>query len=219
MWPNAQQIQSLARLADQPIALILGNETNGCTQNFIDQADLLIQIPMSSDIESLNVAIAAGISIYELKMKLVLAMLIHKIYHNLGRQVGVTANLIRQALDVELKRVTDLSAMQVILLLILKCDGFMSLAQIEKDTDEHEDGLEFFLEPLILKHYIVSEIRSDGTYFGLTKLGEEFVAKLWPVIEKTEAGVLKDFSDSERAQLIEYLARMQANCHEIIGAK
>ena len=215
--PHAQKLQSLIELRDKPIALILGNETEGCSQNFIDQADLLIQIPMSSDIESLNVAVAAGISIYELKMKLVIAMLIQKIYKNLGRQFGITHALIRQAFETELHKVTELSVMHVILLMILKCDQHMSLDQVAKDAGESEKSLEFFLNPLTQAGYINKVIEKGASGIILTKLGEEFAAKIWPVVEKSEEKILENFSDIEKAQLIEYISRIQTNCNKIIS--
>ena len=46
-----------------------GNETDGVNDDFIAAADHIIQIPMDMAVESLNVSVAAGISIYELKFK------------------------------------------------------------------------------------------------------------------------------------------------------
>ena len=216
--PHAKHVQSLVNLTEKPIALVVGNETDGCSQAFMDQADIAIQIPMSSEVESLNVAVAAGISIYELKIKLVIAMLLTKIYKNLGRQIGVTSLLIQQAFDVELSKVTDLSAMQVILLMILKCDQFMTMDQVVKDTGEHQEGLELFLNMLLVRGYI-QKIEQDGkSGIILTKLGEEYIAKLWPITEKTEDKILENFSDIEKAQLVEYITRIQDNCNKIISA-
>ncbi|MGP1569552.1 MAG: TrmH family RNA methyltransferase [Eubacteriales bacterium] len=47
------------------IALVLGNEGNGISEEAFKAADLVINIPMMGKIESLNVAIAAGIVMYE----------------------------------------------------------------------------------------------------------------------------------------------------------
>jgi TrmH family RNA methyltransferase len=47
------------------IGLIVGNEGNGISQSLIDASDLKIKIPMASNIESLNVAVAAAIVMYE----------------------------------------------------------------------------------------------------------------------------------------------------------
>ncbi len=215
--PHAHQLQSMVNLAAKPVALVLGNETNGCSQEFIQHADLLVQIPMKSDVESLNVAVAAGISIYELKIKLVIAMLIQKIYKNLGRQFGVTVKLIQQAFDVELKKVTSLSALQVILLMIAKCDRFMSIDQVMKDIGEHGEGLGNFLAPLRANEYI-NDITQDGVSgIVLTKRGEELIAKLWPVVEATEERILDNFSPQDRAQLIKYITQIHDNCYKIIA--
>lgn len=216
--PYAKHIQSLTTLPDQPIALVLGNETNGCSQHFIDQADLLIQIPMNSQIESLNVAVAAGISMYELKIKMVIAMLIQKIYKNVGRQFGVTAQLIRQAFNTELSKVTHFSAMHVILLMILKCDSTMTLDQVTKDTGEFGDELETFLNPLSQDSYIERTISEEKPSITLTRSGEEFIAKLWPIVTKTEDKILENFSEFEKTQLTEYITRIHNNCTKIIAS-
>ena len=49
------------------IALVIGNEGNGVSQEFIDQADILVNIPMEGRLESLNAGIAAALLMYELK--------------------------------------------------------------------------------------------------------------------------------------------------------
>lgn len=47
--------------------LVVGNEANGVCQALRDAADLRIRIPMSGRIESLNVAVAGAILLYELR--------------------------------------------------------------------------------------------------------------------------------------------------------
>ena len=47
------------------IALIIGNEGNGISQELIDRAHLKIKIPMSGTIESLNASVAGAILMYE----------------------------------------------------------------------------------------------------------------------------------------------------------
>jgi RNA methyltransferase, TrmH family len=49
----------------QPAALILGPESNGLSQEEISAADQAVQIPMKGKAESLNVAVAAGVLLYE----------------------------------------------------------------------------------------------------------------------------------------------------------
>lgn len=47
------------------IALIIGNEGNGISQELIESSDIRIRIPMHGNIESLNAAVAAGVLMYE----------------------------------------------------------------------------------------------------------------------------------------------------------
>lgn len=47
------------------IALIIGNEGNGISENLIESSDIKIKIPMYGNIESLNASVAAGILMYE----------------------------------------------------------------------------------------------------------------------------------------------------------
>ncbi len=214
--PHGNQIQSLLQLHQKPVALIVGNETEGCSSLFLEQADFVTQIPMSSEVESLNVAIAAGISIYELKIKSVIAMLIQKIYKNIGRQIGVTGQLIRTAFDKELQAVTDFSALQVILLMILKCDQVMTLEQVSRDVGEFGAELIAFLQPLQKKGYISNAVSQEKPAIILTDAGQEYLSKLWPIVDKIEQKILNNFSENERIQFFEYISRIQNNCQQII---
>lgn len=47
------------------IALVIGNEGQGVSREFLDSADIKIKIPMEGSIESLNAAVAAGILMYQ----------------------------------------------------------------------------------------------------------------------------------------------------------
>ncbi len=47
------------------IALVIGNEGNGMSDEFLAACDMKIKIPMKGSIESLNASVAAGILIYE----------------------------------------------------------------------------------------------------------------------------------------------------------
>lgn len=49
-----------------PLALVLGNEVRGIDKKILKQCDAAIEIPMRGKKESLNVAVAAGIVMYEL---------------------------------------------------------------------------------------------------------------------------------------------------------
>jgi len=49
-----------------PLALLLGNEVKGLSDKLLKRADAIIHIPMYGRKESLNVAVAFGIAVYEL---------------------------------------------------------------------------------------------------------------------------------------------------------
>ena len=48
-----------------PIAIILGSEKYGVSQQWLDKADMTVRIPMAGRIDSLNVAVSAALLIYE----------------------------------------------------------------------------------------------------------------------------------------------------------
>ena len=52
----------------EKIALLLGEEVHGITQDLITQCDDIIEIPMSGKKESFNVSVATGIALYGLTM-------------------------------------------------------------------------------------------------------------------------------------------------------
>ena len=47
------------------IAIIMGSEENGITQDLINMSDIACKIPMRGEIASLNVSVAAGMVLYE----------------------------------------------------------------------------------------------------------------------------------------------------------
>ena len=49
-----------------PLALVVGNEGNGPSKPFYDLAQQRLKIPMAYNVESLNVALATGILLYEI---------------------------------------------------------------------------------------------------------------------------------------------------------
>jgi len=51
---------------DFPICLVIGNEINGVSKEVIELCDLAIEIPMYGIKQSLNVAVAYGIAVFEL---------------------------------------------------------------------------------------------------------------------------------------------------------
>jgi 23S rRNA (guanosine2251-2'-O)-methyltransferase len=48
-----------------PVAVILGNEGRGLHRLVSERCDALVRIPVNGQIESLNVAVAAGVLLYE----------------------------------------------------------------------------------------------------------------------------------------------------------
>ena len=50
------------------IALLLGEEVNGISDEHIIQADMIVEIPMVGQKESFNVSVAAGITLYALSI-------------------------------------------------------------------------------------------------------------------------------------------------------
>ncbi|WP_337872775.1 RNA methyltransferase [Ignavibacterium sp.] len=52
---------------DFPLALVVGNEISGVSQEILDHCDMAIEIPQYGIKQSLNVAVAYGIAVYELR--------------------------------------------------------------------------------------------------------------------------------------------------------
>ena len=48
------------------VALIIGSEANGVSDELLALSDIRVKIPMQSDAESLNAAVAAGIAMWEI---------------------------------------------------------------------------------------------------------------------------------------------------------
>jgi len=55
--------------ANFPCAVIVGNEIRGLSPNVIARSNELVAIPMHGQKESLNVAIAAGVALYQISNK------------------------------------------------------------------------------------------------------------------------------------------------------
>ena len=55
-----------ARRADFPLCLIVGNEITGVSKELVAQCDVGFEIPMFGTKQSLNVAVAYGIAVFEL---------------------------------------------------------------------------------------------------------------------------------------------------------
>ena len=213
--PYARDIQSMAPLQARPVALVVGNETEGIADDIVRNADIVVQIPMSGQVESLNVGVATGISLYELKFRMVLTMLINYIRSNTGRAVNVTGKLILQAFDAQIRKVSDLSGQQAILLMILVCDQQMTREQVMRDTGALEVELDGLLTPLIEKGYI-RYVNEEQSSIVPTETSERILSQLWSVVERAEQSVLAGFSEQEKEQFREFLQRIQENCARIV---
>lgn len=55
------------RLATQPLAVVMGAEGSGLRRLTREACDELVNLPMLGSVESLNVSVAAGISLYEIR--------------------------------------------------------------------------------------------------------------------------------------------------------
>ena len=62
--PHTDQLYSDADMA-QPLALVLGTEQYGLSEAWLNNCDLQVRIPMLGKADSLNVASAATILLYE----------------------------------------------------------------------------------------------------------------------------------------------------------
>jgi 23S rRNA (guanosine2251-2'-O)-methyltransferase len=51
---------------NMPMALILGSEGEGISEEYLKLTDTTLRIPVSGEIESLNVSVAAGVILYEI---------------------------------------------------------------------------------------------------------------------------------------------------------
>ncbi len=212
--PYGDRIQSLISLMDKPIALIVGNETEGVSDEIIKIADSTVQIPMQSEVESLNVGVAAGISIYELKLKQIIGMIEKKIKSTLGREINVAASMIRDVLDKELKKVSDLSSTQLVFMMVLKCDSVMSVLEVQKQFGIPDKEIKLFFEPLILKRLINTDSSNN---LLITENGIETIGKLWTIIENAENKILDEFSEQEKQELKRLIEKLKNKCMEIIN--
>ena len=66
LTPDAVALRDFAATAPERVALVLGTEGDGLTEEAIAAADTIVQIPMRHGIDSLNVAAAAAVAMYAL---------------------------------------------------------------------------------------------------------------------------------------------------------
>lgn len=64
---NGYHVKTLTKEEKSRFALIVGNEGNGVKKEFLEASDKNIYIPMNEKVESLNVAVATSILLYEMR--------------------------------------------------------------------------------------------------------------------------------------------------------
>jgi TrmH family RNA methyltransferase len=52
---------------EQPVLLVMGNEQAGLSEEITGACNLLVRIPIIGDADSLNLAVATGVMLYEIK--------------------------------------------------------------------------------------------------------------------------------------------------------
>lgn len=213
--PRGNTLQSLINLQNKPIVLVLGNERAGVSDEFLQDSDFVVQIPMYTEIESLNVGVAAGISIYEIKLKEVILMLKRYIQLTLGRNLNVSAQLLKEVFNSQLKSVVNYTADQIVFLMVLRCEEVIEINTFEKQFGYFGEEAESFLQILADDQLI----HRDGSKLTITKIGEEVIGKTWPLYNKTENMVLNGFSDEEREILNHFMQRVQENCKKLMETR
>lgn len=63
------EVETLKEEEKERFALIMGNEGNGVNPKYLEKSDKNIYIPMNGEVESLNVAIATSIILYEMRRR------------------------------------------------------------------------------------------------------------------------------------------------------
>ncbi|GGX41614.1 TrmH family RNA methyltransferase [Streptomyces noursei] len=208
--PRGRHLQAMAPLCGQRLALVVGNETEGVSDTVQALADLVVQIPMAGAVESLNVGVATGISIYELRMRMILTILTDRIRDSLGRNLGASAHLVRQVFDAELRRIGDLDSSQAVLLMVLACEERTPLEQLRRDIGVGPTEVREAVAPLLDRRY-VALAADDAADLTITADSKQAIAALWAVQERTEEALYAGFSATERDQLQGLLRRVQDN--------
>ncbi|MBA3237033.1 MAG: RNA methyltransferase [Parachlamydiaceae bacterium] len=211
--PHASTIQSFAQLEQKPIALVFGNETLGVSEEVMSLADLKIQIPMSGPVESLNVGVAAGISLYEMKIKWTLAMLTKKIQESIGRDLFCASRWMRLVFHSKLKEVSPFNADQAVMMMILKCDQSSAVDSLTRDAGIPQGvDANVLIQPLIDQGFISNK----GNQLTLSEKGEEAIAKIWNVHELTEYVAFEGVSDPDKKTFLNVISKILNNCEKII---
>ncbi|MEI6242238.1 MAG: RNA methyltransferase [Chlamydiota bacterium] len=203
---------SFSKIGKRPIAIVFGNETMGVSKEMTDLADLRIHIPMSGDMESLNVGVAAGISLYEMKTKVILSMLTEKIKSSFGNIFYVVSRYNRLVFDKKLKESTPFDANQAIAMMIVYVDGKIDKEKLLHDAGIMDVSSDDLLHFLIEEKYLLLE---EKKWVSLTEKGKESLAKIWLIGELCDKFIFEGFSDEEKEKLKFFLERICKNCGKI----
>ena len=66
---TSKEIGKLKLKTDEPVALVVGNEVDGISDEILELCDSVVHIPMFGKKESLNVSVATGIALHVIKNK------------------------------------------------------------------------------------------------------------------------------------------------------
>ena len=139
-------------------------------------------------------------------------MLKEKVRSSLGRDLGVTTHLMRSVFDAELKKVSNLSSLQVILLMMVSVDKVTPRDTAMREMGVYGDTFDDIVTPLVDEGYLIDE----DIALEITDKGESAVAKLWPIHEKTEDLLREGISEDDQENLKQMLKRMQKNAISIL---
>ena len=64
---DGQDIAEVKLQKSSNMAIIIGNEGSGVSDEVVALSDMVVSIPMSNNVESLNASVSAGIMMYLLK--------------------------------------------------------------------------------------------------------------------------------------------------------
>lgn len=64
---NGEDLSSFQKDSNKNIAIVIGNEGQGVSDEILKVSDKIVSIPMQNDVESLNASVSAGIIMYVLK--------------------------------------------------------------------------------------------------------------------------------------------------------
>lgn len=210
--PYGSSIQSLVELDSRPIALVIGNETTGVCEEFLNSADKSILIPMNGGVESLNVGVAAGISLYELKIKWILSMIEDRIRATLGRQINVLGQHVRTILDMELKQVCSLDSKQMVFLMVLQCDKEMPVEQAIRENGLLEHEFLAFFDPLVQQGLVALGKET----ICVTQRTEDVLSKLWAIKDRAEQKILSCLTPEESLMFTGMMDKVVAHCQELV---